>query len=118
MLRIARYGTSRFWALYDGQDLVVVTVYKRGATELLRRLAAQAPAAAAAAAQAAANGQAHGTPPPVPPSNGTAAHGAAQPPPDGWCAVHQVPMERRQNERGSWYSHWLPDAQRHCKGRR
>ena len=26
MLRIARYGNSRFWALYDGQDLVVVTV--------------------------------------------------------------------------------------------
>ena len=28
MLRIVRYRTSRFWALYDGQDLVVVTVYK------------------------------------------------------------------------------------------
>ena len=46
------------------------------------------------------------------------AHGAAPPPPEGWCAVHQVQMERRQNERGSWYSHWLADAQRHCKGRR
>ena len=54
MLRIARYGNSRFWALYDGPDLVVVTVYKRGAREVQRRLAAQPPAAADAAAQAAA----------------------------------------------------------------
>ena len=65
-------------------------------------------------ALAAANGQA--TPlPPAPPSNGTA---QPAPLPEGWCALHQVPMERRQNERGSWYSHWLPDEQRHCKGRR
>ena len=54
MLRIARYGNSRFWALYDGQELVAVTVYKRGAQEVQRRLAAQPPAAADAAAQAAA----------------------------------------------------------------
>jgi len=58
MLRIVRYGTSRFWALYDGPDLVVVTVYKRGAREVQRRLAAQpratAEAAAAEAAQEAA----------------------------------------------------------------
>jgi hypothetical protein len=50
MLRIERYGNSRFWALYDGQDLVVVTVYKRGAREVQRRLAAQPPAATDAAA--------------------------------------------------------------------
>ena len=58
MLRIVRYGNSRFWALYDGHELVVVTVYRRGAREVQRRLAAQpravAEAAAAAAAQAAA----------------------------------------------------------------
>ena len=60
MLRIVRYGTSRFWALYDGQDLVVVTVYKRGAREVQRRLAAQPQAAAAVeeAAQEAAAQQA------------------------------------------------------------
>ena len=62
MLRIVRYGTSRFWALYDGPDLVVVTVYKRGAREVQRRLAAQpratAEAAAAEAAQEAAARQA------------------------------------------------------------
>jgi hypothetical protein len=44
MLHITRYKNSRHWALYDGQELVAVTVYKRGAQEILRRLAA-APAA-------------------------------------------------------------------------
>jgi len=53
-LRIERYGTSRYWALYDGPDLVVVTLYKRGAQEVRRRLAAQPLAGAEAAAQAAA----------------------------------------------------------------
>ena len=66
-------------------------------------------------ALAAANGQAPSTPPPAAPSPATA---QPTPTPEGWCALHQVPMERRQNERGSWYSHWLPDEQRHCKGRR
>jgi len=61
-LRIERYKHTRHWALYDGADLVVVTVYRRGAREVQRRLAAQpratAEAAAAAAAQAAAARQA------------------------------------------------------------
>ena len=30
MLRVERYGRTRFWALYDGDTLVVVTVYKKG----------------------------------------------------------------------------------------
>ena len=42
-LRIERYKNTRHWALYDGQDLVV-TVYRRGAPALLRRLAAPPPA--------------------------------------------------------------------------
>lgn len=54
MLRIVRYGNSRFWALYDGPDLVVVTVYKRGAREVQRRLAAQPRATAEAAGEEAA----------------------------------------------------------------
>ena len=54
MLRIARYGNSRYWAVRDEQDLVGVTRYKRGAREVQRRLAAQPPAQAEAAAQAAA----------------------------------------------------------------
>ena len=39
-MRIERYKGSRFWALYDEAGaLVVVTVYKRGAAEVQRRLA-------------------------------------------------------------------------------
>jgi hypothetical protein len=63
-------------------------------------------------ALAAANGQA--TPPPqAPPSNGTA---QPAPTPEGWCALHQVPMELRSNERGSWWSHRLADGS-YCKGK-
>ena len=36
--RISHYPYSRFWAVYDGNDLVAVTVYKRGAEEVRRRL--------------------------------------------------------------------------------
>jgi translation initiation factor IF-2 len=63
-------------------------------------------------ALAAANGQATPPPPAAP------AHGQAQaaPTPEGWCAVHQVPMELRQNERGSWWSHRLADGS-YCKGK-
>lgn len=38
-MRIQRYRKTRFWAVYDETDaLVCVTVYKRGAQEVLRRL--------------------------------------------------------------------------------
>ena len=50
MLRMTRYFNSRFWAIWDEQDLVAVVVYKKGAAELLRRLQAPAPAVAAEAA--------------------------------------------------------------------
>jgi len=53
-LRIERYKNTRHWALYDGHELVVVTVYRRGAQEVRRRLEAQPLARAEAAAQAAA----------------------------------------------------------------
>ena len=53
-LRIERYKHTRHWALYDGAELVAVTVYRRGAREVQRRLAAQPRAPAEAAAQAAA----------------------------------------------------------------
>jgi hypothetical protein len=66
----------------------------------------------------AANGQAT-PPPPAPPSKGPAPSGAA---PDdqqtGFCSIHQVPMERKQNDRGVFYGHWLADEKRHCNGRR
>jgi hypothetical protein len=63
-------------------------------------------------ALAAANGQA--TPPPqAPPATGQAQHA---PTPEGWCALHQVQMELRSNERGSWWSHRLADGS-YCKGK-
>ena len=43
-MRIERYKGSRFWALYDAAGtLVVVTVYKRGAAEVQRRLTGSQP---------------------------------------------------------------------------
>lgn len=36
-MKIEKYG-NRFWAVYDGDVLVCVTVYKKGALEVLRRL--------------------------------------------------------------------------------
>jgi len=50
MLQITRYHKTRFWALWDGSELVAVVVYKKGAAELLRRLQAQEQREAAAAA--------------------------------------------------------------------
>jgi len=52
MLRVSRYGKSRYWAVWDEQDLVVVTLYKRGALEVLRRLQERAAEAALERAQA------------------------------------------------------------------
>ena len=40
-MRIAHYGNTRYWAVYDGAMLVCVCVYKRGALEVLRRLQAR-----------------------------------------------------------------------------
>ena len=38
--RIERYKNTRNWALYDGDELVTVTVYKRGAESVKQRLKA------------------------------------------------------------------------------
>ena len=73
----------------------------------------------ALAAQATANGQAPSPPPPAPPS--TPQRQAKPKTGDqatGVCSLHNVGMEHHENERGSWYSHWLPEEERHCKGRR
>ena len=43
--RIEKYG--RFWKLMDGEDLVAVIVYKKGATEVKRRLSLQKSAGSA-----------------------------------------------------------------------
>ena len=36
----------------------------------------------------------------------------------GFCSLHQVQMERKHNDRGTFYGHWLAAEQRHCNGRR
>jgi len=73
----------------------------------------------ALAAQGSPNGQAPSTPPPAAPS--TPQRQAKPKTGDqatGVCSLHNVGMEHHENERGSWYSHWLPEEERHCKGRR
>ena len=73
----------------------------------------------ALAAQGSPNGQAPSTPPPAAPS--TPQRQAKPKTGDqatGVCSLHNVGMEHHENERGSWYSHWLPEDERHCKGRR
>src|SRR5262245_47770084 len=37
-------------------------------------------------------------------------------PPKGWCAIHNVQMLKQDNERGSWWSHYLGDHQ-WCRGK-
>jgi hypothetical protein len=70
-------------------------------------------------ALAAANGQAPSTPPPAAPSTGQRqAKPKTGDQATGFCSLHNVAMEPHENERGSWYSHWLPEDERHCKGRR
>ena len=61
------------------------------------------------AVQQALNGQAPGTAPsgPAPDDQQT-----------GFCSIHQVPMEQKHNDRGTFYGHWLAAEQRHCNGRR
>jgi hypothetical protein len=51
MFHVTRYK-DRYWALYDGHALVVVTLYKKGALEVLRRLQERAAEAARERAQA------------------------------------------------------------------
>ena len=64
----------------------------------------------AAAVAAAMKAQANGTPPPRAPQG--------EPTNDtdpSWCPIHRCKMERRTNERGSWYSHRLSSGG-YCKG--
>ena len=42
-MRIARYGKSRHWAVYDDKGtLICICLYKKGAEEVVRRLTGQA----------------------------------------------------------------------------
>jgi hypothetical protein len=78
-----------------------------------RSLDEQIAAAVAAAMKAQANGKPTGDgarKPPAPP--------ALEPTTDtdpSWCPIHRCKMERRSNERGSWYSHRLSSGA-YCKG--
>ncbi len=36
--RVERYGRTRHWAVYDGEELLAVTVYKKGAIAVAHRL--------------------------------------------------------------------------------
>ena len=38
MLTIARYRRTRFWGLYESDDLLCVTVYRKGAEAVRERL--------------------------------------------------------------------------------
>jgi hypothetical protein len=68
-----------------------------------------------ALAAAAANGQAPSTPPPAAPS-GTAPDDQQT----GFCSIHQAEMTQHTDPASgdTWYSHYLEDAQRYCKGAR
>ena len=52
----------------------------------------------------------------APPAAAAPSPAAGQPTPEGWCLVHQVPMTRQSNQRGSWWSHTKPDGG-WCKGK-
>jgi hypothetical protein len=58
--RVARYPYSRFYALYDGEELLAVTVYKTGADTVRDRLQAQE--ASIAQLTQALHGQGEGSP--------------------------------------------------------
>jgi len=38
MFRVERYRRTRFWGLYEGDELLCVTVYKKGAQAVKERL--------------------------------------------------------------------------------
>lgn len=38
MITVKRYRKTRFWAVYDADELICVTVYKKGANAVKRRL--------------------------------------------------------------------------------
>jgi hypothetical protein len=38
VLHITRYRNTRYWALWEGHQLLCVTVYKKGALAIMRRL--------------------------------------------------------------------------------
>ena len=80
------------------------------ARSLDEQVAAAVQAALKAQASASTNGtttRKPPTPPELEPTNDTD---------PSWCPIHRCKMERRTNERGSWYSHRLSNGNGYCKG--
>jgi hypothetical protein len=77
------------------------------ARSLEEQIAAAVQAAMRAQAEASTNGARQ---PPTPP-----ALESTKDTDPSWCPIHRVQMERRTNERGSWYSHRLSSGA-YCKG--
>ena len=104
-LRQQRDGSSRAGRSATATPSVPPVSPPTDMQALIQQAVQQALAAQAAASkdQPAAPSQA---PDPTPP--------ASQ---DGWCARHQVAMERRSNAKGTWWSHWLADEERWCRGK-
>jgi hypothetical protein len=42
-LRCAPYNNTRFWAIHEGDELLAVTVYKKGAVRIAERIKELAP---------------------------------------------------------------------------
>lgn len=76
----------------------------------LQQLVQQAVQYALAAAATGPALEAQTSPPPQAPSADTS---------EGYCAIHQVWMEQRSNDRGAWYSHIATDdaGEYFCKGK-
>jgi hypothetical protein len=138
-----RVGNMELW--YTARDVDDATLQQRlqGVLPWLKDVlgACEADYAARVAAQAAPAAPAPQAPPAPQPTSAPAdlqtlvqqalqqalaaqANGSAPstPAPDdqqtGFCSLHQVQMEQKHNERGTFYGHWLADEKRHCNGRR
>lgn len=103
-LRLDLDGVGISWTL-RGDDSDVANRLPR-VLEYIKRLQAKLPRPEA-------------PPPPPGPCRDTGA--AVHQPPleerEDWCPIHQVAMVRQSNERGSWWSHRVPDGG-YCKGKR
>ena len=43
MLTYSRYKFTRFWAIYDGDELLCLTVYRKGAVAVIERITGEKP---------------------------------------------------------------------------
>ncbi len=111
----ARQATKAAAATQQTQQAVEVPLPSSPAAlqQLIQQTLQQA-LAAQGSGPAAANGQPPTSVPPVAPPQGLPAET-----PEGYCALHAVHMELRNNASGSWYSHLETDedGDYFCKGK-